>query len=115
MRSVGCSRCSTSSGMSNLSLAGQSAAGTPACTTAGTRRGERAHDRQGLFGELETPFYLAVVQLEHAEWLVARDRASEAEPLVAEALQTFERLEAGPWVARAAQALTPERHAQAVT
>jgi class 3 adenylate cyclase len=53
-----------------------------------------------LFGELEMPFYLAVTQLEHAEWLVAQDRSNEAEPLLAEARQTFERLQAAPWLER---------------
>ena len=68
-----------------------------------------------LFAELGAPFDLAVVQLEHVEWLAAQGRATQAEPLLAEAQETFERLEARPWVARAAQALSPERHAQAVT
>jgi class 3 adenylate cyclase/tetratricopeptide (TPR) repeat protein len=55
-----------------------------------------------LFDEIEMPFHLAVVQLEHAEWLAARGRADEAEPLLAEARETFQRLEATPWLARAA-------------
>src|SRR5262249_35355460 len=36
-----------------------------------------------LFGELGAPFHLAVVQLEHAEWLVEQGRSGEAEPLLA--------------------------------
>jgi hypothetical protein len=46
------------------------------------------------------PFYLAVVQLEHGEWLMARGRPDDAQPLLAEARETFERLEATPWVER---------------
>ena len=46
-------------------------------------------------------FWHAVTQVEHAEWLVAQDRASEAGPLLAEAQETFERLEARPWLERA--------------
>ena len=45
-------------------------------------------------------FYLAVVQLEHAELLVGSDRADECEPLLAEARETFERLRAIPWLER---------------
>jgi len=44
------------------------------------------------------------VQLEHGEWLVGQDRADEAEPLLAEASEVFARLEAKPWIERAAQA-----------
>jgi hypothetical protein len=49
---------------------------------------------------MQTPFYLAVTQLEWAEWLAGQGRAAEAEPLLAEARETFERLEATPWVER---------------
>jgi class 3 adenylate cyclase/tetratricopeptide (TPR) repeat protein len=52
------------------------------------------------FRGLELPFYLAVVQLEHAEWLAARGRPDDAQPLLAEARDTFERLRAQPWLAR---------------
>ncbi len=31
--------------------------------------------------ELDLPFHLAVVRLEHGEWLTAQDRAEEAQPL----------------------------------
>jgi class 3 adenylate cyclase/tetratricopeptide (TPR) repeat protein len=47
------------------------------------------------------PFRLAVVELEHAEWLLGRARAGAAEPLLAEAREIFERLEAKPWLERA--------------
>jgi class 3 adenylate cyclase/tetratricopeptide (TPR) repeat protein len=54
----------------------------------------------GIFREMETSFDLAVVRLEHAEWLAANGRASEAEPLLDEARATFERLRAAPWLER---------------
>jgi class 3 adenylate cyclase/tetratricopeptide (TPR) repeat protein len=49
---------------------------------------------------VELPFYLAVVQLEHGEWLTARGRPDDAQPLLVEARDTFERLEAQPWLDR---------------
>ena len=53
------------------------------------------------FREYGTPFLLACTELEHAEWLVTQSRAEEAEPLLAEARETFERLRATPWLERA--------------
>ena len=53
-----------------------------------------------LFGELGAVFHLAVVQLEHAEWLAAHDRPADAEPPLAEAREIFERLGARPWLER---------------
>jgi hypothetical protein len=53
-----------------------------------------------LFREIGMPFYLAVVRLEHAELLVASDRADECGPLLIEARETFERLRATPWLER---------------
>ena len=61
----------------------------------------------GLFRELAVPFYLAVTELEHAEWLLEQGRAGEAEPLLAEAREIFERLEAKPWLERVG-ALEPD-------
>ncbi|HET9114966.1 MAG TPA: adenylate/guanylate cyclase domain-containing protein [Gaiellaceae bacterium] len=49
---------------------------------------------------LDVPFYLAVVQLEHGEWLTARGRPEDAQPLLAEARDTFEHLQARPWLER---------------
>ena len=57
----------------------------------------------GLYREIGTPFYVAVVQLEHAEWLTGQGRSDDAEPLLAEAREIFERLEARPWLERAAR------------
>jgi tetratricopeptide (TPR) repeat protein len=53
------------------------------------------------FREFGMPFFLAVTLLEQSEWLASKGRASEAEPLLAEARETFERLEAKPWMERA--------------
>jgi class 3 adenylate cyclase/tetratricopeptide (TPR) repeat protein len=69
-------------------------ASDPAEAEAGFQRAEL------MFDEYELPFWLAVTQLEHAEWLVAEGRVSEAEPLLAEACETFARLEAKPWLER---------------
>jgi class 3 adenylate cyclase/tetratricopeptide (TPR) repeat protein len=67
-----------------------------------------------LFRELAVPFYMAVTQLEHGEWLVGEGRAAEAEPVLAEAREIFERLEAKPWLARAARAAGVGYQAEAV-
>ena len=53
-----------------------------------------------MFDELGVVFWRAVAQLEHAERLAADGRPHEAEPLLAEARDTFERLEAKPWLDR---------------
>jgi class 3 adenylate cyclase/tetratricopeptide (TPR) repeat protein len=55
-----------------------------------------------LFRELGMVFWLAVTQLEHGEWLVREGRGLEAEPLLAEARDTFARLGARPWLDRIA-------------
>jgi class 3 adenylate cyclase/tetratricopeptide (TPR) repeat protein len=55
------------------------------------------------FREYGIPFWLAVTQLEHAEWLSGQGRRDEAEPLAVEARETFERLEAVPWQERSAR------------
>jgi class 3 adenylate cyclase/tetratricopeptide (TPR) repeat protein len=67
---------------------------------------------ENILREHELPFWLAVVQLEHAELLVGSARAEEAAPLVAEARETFERLGAAPWLERLAQ-VSGEREAVA--
>ncbi len=48
-------------------------------------------------------FWLAVVRLEHAEWMVANDRQIDAYPVLAEVGQVFEQLGARPWLNRARQ------------
>jgi class 3 adenylate cyclase/tetratricopeptide (TPR) repeat protein len=53
-----------------------------------------------IFRERELTFWLAVTQLEQAEWLSGQGRADEAQPLLAQARETFERLEAKAWLER---------------
>ena len=71
-------------------------------------RGENDHAEQGfktaaqIFREHGIPFWLAVVELEHAEWLATQDRNDDAGPLLGEAREIFERLEAAPWLDRLA-------------
>jgi tetratricopeptide (TPR) repeat protein len=69
----------------------------------------------GLFRELAVPFYMAVTELEHGQWLVGQARADEAEPLLAEAGEIFERLEARPWLERVTQASRGGRQSEAAT
>jgi class 3 adenylate cyclase/tetratricopeptide (TPR) repeat protein len=69
----------------------------------------------GLFRELALPFYLAVTLLEQGEWLLTQERGEDAQPLLAEARETFERLEATPWLKRAAGASDVGQQAEAVT
>jgi tetratricopeptide (TPR) repeat protein len=52
------------------------------------------------FREFGMPFWLAITLTEHGEWLADQGRAADAEPLVTEARQIFERLEASPWLER---------------
>jgi class 3 adenylate cyclase/tetratricopeptide (TPR) repeat protein len=54
-----------------------------------------------VFREHGLMYHLALTELEHGEWLVAQGRAEEAERLLAEAREIFERLEATPWLERA--------------
>jgi predicted ATPase/class 3 adenylate cyclase len=58
----------------------------------------------GLYRELGIPFYLACTELDHARWLTANGRDGEADELLAEAREIFERLGAQPWLERADQA-----------
>jgi class 3 adenylate cyclase/predicted ATPase len=75
------------------------------------RLGGTDDDADGAFGdaaarfrELGIPHWLGAALLEHGEWLLARERTDEAEPLLSEAREIFERLEATPWVERVAAA-----------
>jgi tetratricopeptide (TPR) repeat protein len=69
-------------------------------------RGEQEAVEQGfktasaVFREHGLPFDVAVAELEHAEWLLTQGRAEDADPLLAEAREIFERLEAAPWLER---------------
>jgi predicted ATPase len=69
----------------------------------------------GLFRELAFPFYLAVTLLEQGEWLLSQDRDDEAQPPLGEARETFERLQAEPWVERATRASFTRREPESVT
>jgi len=53
-----------------------------------------------LFRGLSAPFWMGVTLLEHGEWLAQRDRPKEAEPLLLEAREIFERVKAQPWLDR---------------
>jgi class 3 adenylate cyclase/predicted ATPase len=53
---------------------------------------------EALFRERALAFYLAVTQVEHAEWLTGRGENADA--LLTEARAAFERLEATPWIER---------------
>jgi class 3 adenylate cyclase/tetratricopeptide (TPR) repeat protein len=70
---------------------------------------------EAIFREYGIAFWLAVTELEHSEWLVARGRGDEAEPLLGEARETFERLEAKPLLERTAQVSPPRREPEAVS
>jgi ATP/maltotriose-dependent transcriptional regulator MalT len=62
-----------------------------------------------IFREYGMPFYLAITLTEHGEWLVTEGRASDAEPMLAEARAAFERLEAKPWLERVEAAVARPR------
>jgi predicted ATPase len=69
----------------------------------------------GLFHELAIPFQLAATRIEHGEWLATQGRMDEAQPLLAEAREIFDRLEAKPWLERLGQTSPVERETEAVT
>jgi len=60
---------------------------------------------EALFREFGLVFQLALTQLEHGEWLNEVDRRTEAVPLLIEASETLESLQAQPTLARALAAL----------
>ncbi len=70
------------------------------------RRGEQERVERSfriaarVFAEHNLVFNHAVVQLEHAEWLVALGRADDAQGMYTRARETFEELGAAPWLAR---------------
>ena len=61
---------------------------------------ERFRAAAEILREISARFYLAVVLLEHGEWLAESGRSDEAEPLLTEAREIFERLGAKPWLGR---------------
>jgi hypothetical protein len=54
------------------------------------------------FREHDFPFWLAVVELERGEWLIAQGRDEDARAPLEEAREIFARLEAKPWLERLA-------------
>jgi class 3 adenylate cyclase/tetratricopeptide (TPR) repeat protein len=68
-----------------------------------------------IFREYSLGFWLAITLTEQAEWLLASDQGPEAEPLLAEARETFERLEATPWLGRVEAAQAAPGHASQVS
>ncbi len=90
----------------------------PLLHAAGLRLGARLDAARGQFDpaddrfaiataicrEFALDFHAAVTQLEHAEWLALQQRDAEAQILLGEARDTFERLGAGPWLTRTAHA-----------
>jgi len=67
-----------------------------------------------IYAEIERPFELAVVRLEHAEWLASTGRADEAQPLLDEAREIFDRLRATRWLERVAGVELPPAQPAAV-
>jgi predicted ATPase/class 3 adenylate cyclase len=57
----------------------------------------------GLYREIGTPLYLAIVLLEHSEWLAQQGRGGEGQALLSEARGIFQGLEAKPWLERASR------------
>ena len=64
------------------------------------RATERFRAAAEILREIQARFYLACVLLEHGEWLTETDRMDEAERLLSEAREIFERLGAAPWLER---------------
>ncbi len=62
----------------------------------------------GLFREIGVPFFLAQTLIEHGEWLVGRGQVSEAEGLLLEAGEIFERLKATVWLERLDRVRVPQ-------
>ena len=61
---------------------------------------QRFRAAAAAFREYGVVLQAAKVQTEHAEWLLGEGRGEEAEPLLAEAREVFERLGARPWLER---------------
>ena len=61
---------------------------------------DRFRAATALFREFGIAFHQAVTQLEHGEWLIGQGRSDDADPLLAEAAEAFELLQATPWLKR---------------
>jgi tetratricopeptide (TPR) repeat protein len=55
------------------------------------------------FRERDVRFYLGATLLEFGEWLAGRGRVDDAEPVLREAREIFEQLQAAPWIERLAK------------
>ena len=55
------------------------------------------------FRERDIRFYLGATLLEYGEWLADRERIDDAEPVLREAGEIFEHLQAAPWIERLAK------------
>ena len=64
-----------------------------------------------VFRAINTPFWLAVSQLELGEWLVSAGREGDAKPVLDEAAEIFTTLRARPWLQRLSRALAHDRAA----
>ena len=62
--------------------------------------------------EVGALYQLACALTEHAEWLIEQGREDEVDPLVAEAHEIFDRLQARPGLERLARLGEPETAAQ---
>jgi tetratricopeptide (TPR) repeat protein len=66
-----------------------------------------------ILREFGIVFWLAVTLLEHGEWLARDSRSDEAEPLLVEAREIFDRLEAKPWLDRLENFAAPRQQVPA--
>ncbi|HXH96165.1 MAG TPA: hypothetical protein VNH40_03050, partial [Gaiellaceae bacterium] len=69
---------------------------------AGSEAERHYANAERLLDEMGLVFELAVTKLEHGEWLVAQDRGEEAAEVLRDARALFERMQAIPWLERAA-------------
>jgi class 3 adenylate cyclase/tetratricopeptide (TPR) repeat protein len=67
----------------------------------GADAGAHFQEAERVYEGLGTPFFLAVAQLEHAEWLASQGEAGDAAALQVAAREMFDRLGAVPWLERA--------------
>jgi hypothetical protein len=74
--------------------------GKLAAARGGDEAGQRFSGAAAIFRSMKSPFPLGLVQLEHGEWLMSLGRADEAEPVLGEAREIFERLKARPYLER---------------
>ncbi len=75
--------------------------GRLAAQTGSPDAGAHFQEAERVYEGLGTPFFLAVTQLAHAEWLAEQAEPDEAAALKTAARDVFERLRAVPWLERA--------------